>query len=196
VSGETHDDPLGWTPDLLLVHFDTVRGEMDRRIEQRFTDLDKAVTAALAAVKEAGDKAEDERKAWQANSNEWRGAMDDREARFMPRTEHQSTYSSLSAQVTDNAQRTAASLASIGSRLDLMTGRAAGSNVEQRLAEIAKQIDANSSTIITEGAKAAGGREVIINRRQSQAAVYAAIGVGITILSFLMALGAYVVAKP
>lgn len=57
--------------------------EADRRYEQRFELQDKAVTAALAAAKEAVSIAADNADKWRANANEWRTAMDDRERQFL-----------------------------------------------------------------------------------------------------------------
>jgi len=196
VSGETAEAPLGWTPDLLRIHIERVLAERDLRYKDHFNAQEAAAALALSAVKEASDKAERERVAWQAASNEWRAAMNDRELRFMPRTESEALHHRTGENLDDLAKRTAATFSSIGSRLDLMTGRAAGSNIEARLEAIARQIDTNSSAIITEGAKAAGGRDAVIERRQSQAAVYAAVGMAITILTFLVGFVAYVAARP
>lgn len=46
-----------------------------------------AISAALAAAKEAVLKKEEEVERWRANANEWRGAMNDRERDFLTRRE-------------------------------------------------------------------------------------------------------------
>lgn len=62
---------------------------------QRFIDQDRAVSAALAAAKEAVDKAEREGQRWRDNANEWRGAMSDRERNFLTRVEFYSIIGTL-----------------------------------------------------------------------------------------------------
>jgi hypothetical protein len=61
--------------------------ERDHRYEQRFVQAEVAREAALAAVKTANAKAEEDAKLWRASANEWRGAMGDRERSFVSRTE-------------------------------------------------------------------------------------------------------------
>lgn len=71
MSGETEDRPSGWTTDTLKEYTDT-----------RLAAQEKAVEAALAAAEKATGKAEEDIKAWRAQANEWRGAMNDREVKF------------------------------------------------------------------------------------------------------------------
>lgn len=61
----------GWTLETLKVH-----------IDQRFTDNDRALQAALASAKEAVLVAEKNAEKWRDNANEWRAAMTDRERNF------------------------------------------------------------------------------------------------------------------
>lgn len=68
----------GWTVETLKTHFDTIVAELDKRHEQRM------VTAALAA-----DKAEHNAEKWRQNANEWRGAMTDRDAKYLTKSEFQ-----------------------------------------------------------------------------------------------------------
>ena len=56
-------------------------------VDQRFLDNQKAVDAALAAAKEAVDKAEAQDVRWREQANEWRGAFSDRERDFLTRRE-------------------------------------------------------------------------------------------------------------
>jgi len=169
---------------------------VNKEFHEHIVQVREETHAALAASEKAITKAEVASDKRFEGQNEFRSQLSDQAATFMPRYEFESSHANLVEKVDDLAQRTATSFANIGSRLDLMTGRAAGSNVEERLAAIAKQIDINSSTIITEGAKAAGGQAAVTERRQSQAAIYAAVGVAILIVNFLVGLAAYVVAKP
>lgn len=57
--------------------------EIDKRYAQQFTAQEKAVGAALAAAEKAVAVAEQNSDKWRTNANEWRGAMDDREDRFV-----------------------------------------------------------------------------------------------------------------
>lgn len=92
--GETAKDVSAWTPDILKVYFERVIDDSGKFIEQRFMDQEKAVAAALAAQEKAVaaalaaaalavDKAEENAEKWRNASNEWRGAMTDRERDFM-----------------------------------------------------------------------------------------------------------------
>ena len=84
---EGSDRISGWTVDTLHEHFQMMLIERDKRLEQRASDQDKAVSAALSAAALAVDKAEDNAEKWRANANEWRTAMNDRERLFMGRRE-------------------------------------------------------------------------------------------------------------
>lgn len=115
MSGETEQQVSGWTTDTLHSHLLRVLQEMDRRNEQRFQEqekatdkalnaAEKATDAALAAAKEAAALLAVDTEKWQAASNEWRGAMTDRESKFMTRSEYaesrKATLALLVASVT------------------------------------------------------------------------------------------------
>ena len=55
--------------------------------ERVLAEKDKAITAALAAAKEAVSIAEKNAEKWRDQANEWRGAMSDREKNFVTRRE-------------------------------------------------------------------------------------------------------------
>lgn len=55
----------------------------EKAVASALAAQEKAVQAALLAVKEATDKQEREVTEWRRGANEWRGAMDDRESRFV-----------------------------------------------------------------------------------------------------------------
>lgn len=87
-----------WTLLALKEHFEKLFKEQDTRYEERFKAQEKAVVNALAESKEqtkakfeasekAIQKAEENSEKWRANANEWRAAMQDREAKFAPRVE-------------------------------------------------------------------------------------------------------------
>lgn len=64
---------------------------------ERLRESDKAaVSAALAAAQLAVDTAERNAEKWRDSANEWRGAMDDREARFVGRPENDAVIGALS----------------------------------------------------------------------------------------------------
>lgn len=57
--------------------------EMREYVDTRFEAQEKAVSAALVAQEKAVLVAEGTSDKWRASANEWRGAMDDREANFV-----------------------------------------------------------------------------------------------------------------
>lgn len=71
----------------LKEHFHAVLEERGRQYEQRFQAQQEAVSAALAAAKEAVSTAEAHAEKWRLAANEWRGAMSDRERQFPTRKE-------------------------------------------------------------------------------------------------------------
>lgn len=64
--------PTGWTIETLKEHFEKILAEKD-----------KAINIALAAAKEAVGVAEKNAEKWRDSANEWRGAMTDREKKFL-----------------------------------------------------------------------------------------------------------------
>lgn len=56
-------------------------------IEKLLIEKDKAINLALAAAKEAVLVAEANAEKWRLNANEWRGAMEDRERKFLQKEE-------------------------------------------------------------------------------------------------------------
>lgn len=98
-----------WTAELVRVHLATLIDANDRRYEDRFdaqekavkdafagsekavyaalAAQEKAVNAALAASEKAVSVAETNAEKWRDNANEWRGAMSDREVKFVTHTE-------------------------------------------------------------------------------------------------------------
>ncbi len=69
-----------WTVDTLKEH-----------VDQRFIDNEKAVNAALAAAKEAVNKAEAAQSDKNRMQNEFRGQLSDQATTFMPRKEAEAT---------------------------------------------------------------------------------------------------------
>lgn len=81
--GETGKEPSGWSIDTLRSHIEQMFVEQDKRYEQRFVAQENAVEKALESIGKATDKSERDIERWRAASNEWRNAMDDREAKFV-----------------------------------------------------------------------------------------------------------------
>lgn len=110
---------MEWTPDLLKALID----ERDVRYQQRFDAAQQAITtallaqaeavktamaaaekfaaAALASAQLAIDKAESNTRDWKESSNEWRGAMNDRERNFISRNEHDLAFGGLEKQISE-----------------------------------------------------------------------------------------------
>lgn len=83
MSGETEANVSAWTIDSLKLHLEHVIAALDRLIDQRFEAYEKAISKAEATSEKAIDKAEANSERWRASSNEWRGAMNDREKNFL-----------------------------------------------------------------------------------------------------------------
>lgn len=94
MSGETERQVSGWTVDTLKEY-----------IEQRFTDQDKAVQAALLAAKEAVLKAETASEKRFESVNEFRGQLADQTATLIPRAEADTRFSALGEKVSDLTDR-------------------------------------------------------------------------------------------
>lgn len=104
----------------LKEYLEALLAQIEKRYDQRFEDADKAVQAALASAKEAvqaalaaAEKATvlaasgaDE---WRKSSNEWRGAMSDREKNFVTRVEHDQIVASLTDKI-DGLSRSVADI--------------------------------------------------------------------------------------
>jgi hypothetical protein len=105
----------GWTLDALADHLlgvvSSLLAEVDKRYEQRFKLQDKAtelaisslkeqIQMALISAKEAVTKAEVAVEKRFDNTNEWRGAMQDRDRNQMPRPEIEKQFDSLKDQRT------------------------------------------------------------------------------------------------
>ena len=216
MGGETEDAPSAWTIDSAMLHFKGLAAAIDLRhqehfeaVSARFTDhlaahdvalsaaltatkeavaeadrrytqrfeaqeqamtvamaaAEKAVNAALTAAKEAVTKAEVAQEKRMDSVNEFRSQLTDILNRTMPRLEAEQRIAQNTEKVDSLETRLNESLSRVHSRLDLAEGRSGGS------------------------------REQVAERRQSNAAVYAAIGVAIAVLSLLMAFGGYLAAR-
>jgi phosphopantetheinyl transferase (holo-ACP synthase) len=107
MSGETNREVSGWSVDTLKEY-----------IEQRFTDSDKAVQAALLAAKEAVLKAEVASEKRFESVNEFRGQLADQTNSLIPRAEADSRFNAIAEKVT-----------ALTDRINITDGRKAGSEV-------------------------------------------------------------------
>jgi hypothetical protein len=76
-----------WTVETLRVHLMAILAERDERYGQRFSDLETALRAALAASEKAIGKAEIATERRFESVNEFRQTLGDQAAQFMTRTE-------------------------------------------------------------------------------------------------------------
>jgi len=74
----------GWTLETLYIHFTAL-----------LNGQKEAVSTALTSAETAVNKAEYNSEKWRDSANEWRQAMDDREVKFLPRTEYTSAHQAL-----------------------------------------------------------------------------------------------------
>lgn len=98
MSGETEKQVSGWTVDTLKSY-----------TEQRFTDQDKAVQAALQAAKEAVNKAEAANEKQFEAANNVKATFSGELARKLDRTEYDSNHKALEDKIdalTDRMNRT------------------------------------------------------------------------------------------
>jgi len=84
MSSTPKESGVGWTLETLYIHFNAL-----------MLDQKEAVRAALASAETAVNKAEYNSEKWRDSANEWRQAMDDREVKFLPRTEYSSAHQAL-----------------------------------------------------------------------------------------------------
>ena len=120
-SGGEPGDPSDWTLQAYRVYMRELLAERDRRLEQRFSAQEQAVDKALASIEKATDKSERDIERWRAASNEWRNAMDDREAKFV----QYETFDARTKGITDATQARLVGLehqiAALDSKIDDLT---------------------------------------------------------------------------
>lgn len=81
------DDADGWTVVTLKAYFEQRFADYEKAVSAALAAAEKAVAAALAAAEKAREQAQADSLAWRNNANEWRGAMEDREAKFVSRND-------------------------------------------------------------------------------------------------------------
>jgi len=81
-----HRHANGWTVETLKIHMETMMAEQDRRYEQVAIASEKALQAALQAVKESTVENKINADKWREHQNEWRQAMTDKDRSFVTKT--------------------------------------------------------------------------------------------------------------
>ena len=103
---------------ITAITIETLKAIVDER-DLRYTQLadakEKAISAALAAAEKAVQVAEVNSEKWRANANEWRLAMDDREALFVKKETFNSFHDGLTKDIRE-----------LKERLDVSQGRGQG----------------------------------------------------------------------
>ena len=136
MSGETEADASGWTTDTLREFLTQRTDALDRLLSQRIDDAGRAVQAALTSAEKAVAKAETASEKRFEAVNEFRAALADQTASFIPRNEYVTAHRALEDRVTAVADRIGALELRLTSRLDQGEGAgrgAAGQRTEQRL---------------------------------------------------------------
>jgi hypothetical protein len=124
-------------------HLADLRALLDERyatqtkaLDAAFKAAEQAVAVALANAEKAVAKAEAASDARFASVNEFRQALTDQTATFLPRIEYDTAHQALADRITANADRVAALELRLTSRLDIGQGADAGDRhrrTEQRL---------------------------------------------------------------
>jgi flagellar biogenesis protein FliO len=106
MSGETERQESGWTVETLRSMLIKMNEERDLRYQQRFQGQLDAVMAALAAAKEAVNKAETANEKRFESVNEFRSTLSDQAAQFLTRSEHSLVVGNLQKELDTVSERT------------------------------------------------------------------------------------------
>jgi CHASE3 domain sensor protein len=94
-----------WTIGTLYEHLSQVLAERDQRYEQRFADLEKSLTVALAASEKAILKAESATERRFEAVNEFRSTLSDQATQFVTSAENDATILRISDRLEELANR-------------------------------------------------------------------------------------------
>lgn len=136
MSGETAEKESGWTVGTLREYLIQRIDGQGLRLDQRMDDAGKAIAAALASAEKAVDRATTANERRFEGVNEFRKALADQTATFLPRPEYDAAHAALIARVDILTERLAALELRLTSRLDTSQGSvagAAGQRTERRL---------------------------------------------------------------
>lgn len=88
-----------WTLSALKEHFERIIADQQTHFEQRLLDRQKYFDQIIMDREEAVKVALEQTKEWQRASNEWRGAMTDRERNFITRNEFEQSRVSMNEKI-------------------------------------------------------------------------------------------------
>ncbi len=186
----------------VIVALDAVNKEFHEHLAQVRVEThaalkaaETAIAAALTASKEAVLKSEQATEKRFDSVNAFRGQLQDQASTFIPRAEAEQRISQVTEKLDTQAKTVSETFARVHSRLDLTAGVTKGLDVTTQLEDIKRQIDGNTANIITEAGVRQGGTAAVQTRMQYSAGLYAAIGVGVSALSFLLAVVVFLLAR-
>jgi hypothetical protein len=214
VSGETDRDVSGWTVDTLHTHIDAqlrlLREQLARQWqeERRATDkaleahdealkiardnVKEAISTALAAQKEATNVQAETLKQYQITQNHWRESLNDVSKHAMPRAEAEA----LAARATERIQEIVLAQTSFMTRAEveaIVRSMRAEYDAQARAAEAGREADrqrvADMAKQLAEMTAAARGAADKVK------GIYAALGVGFTLIIVAIALFNFISAR-
>lgn len=98
--GQTKTNESGWTVDTLHAHINSIFNERSNYLERVLAERDHRYLAKFASAQTAVDKAERELEGWKHATNEWRGAMQDKDKLLMSRQEITSEINSTRTEIS------------------------------------------------------------------------------------------------
>lgn len=99
--GQTKSNESGWTVDTLHAHISSILNERASYLERVLTERDHRYLAKFESAQTAVDKAERELEGWKHATNEWRGAMQDKDKLLMSRQEITSEINSTRTEIAN-----------------------------------------------------------------------------------------------
>ncbi len=126
MSGETEKQVSGWTVDTSRQDLLRIINDLEKYVERRFTDQDKAVQAALLAAKEAVLKAETASEKRFESVNEFRKTLSDQTASFLPRPEYDANHKALEDKIDTKTKATDDKIQTLTDRLNVREGKSTG----------------------------------------------------------------------
>lgn len=115
MSGETDEQPSGWSVDTLKQHFDQRFRDQEKAVDAAVQASDKATSVAMTAEQRAVAKAEASTEKRFESVNEFRQTLTDQATTFMPRAEAQVINQALAEKIDI-----------LAAKLDKIEGRSSG----------------------------------------------------------------------
>lgn len=98
--GHTKEHVSGWTVDTLHAHINSMFNEREKAIDALLEERNNRYMAKFESSQIAVDKSERELEGWKKVTNEWRGAMQDKDKLLMSRQEITSEINSTRSEIT------------------------------------------------------------------------------------------------